>query len=195
MMVLLNRGGYWQCAYLIRKGDFDRIKERGLEAFRDDVRSVSLFLGDRVGELKSWEPVKLLTVRVDRARTWSRAGLLLIGDAAHAMSPIGGVGINLAIQDAVAAANVLGPRLLRNDVSPGDLERVQRRREFPTRITQGVQTFLQDRMIRRVLGSDEQIPLPWPMKLLQRWPFLRRLPARLIGIGIRPEHVKMTEVR
>jgi len=194
-MVLLNRGGYWQCAYLIRKGDFDRIKERGLEAFRDDVRSVSLFLGDRVGELKSWEPVKLLTVRVDRARTWSRAGLLLIGDAAHAMSPIGGVGINLAIQDAVAAANVLGPRLLRNDVSPGDLERVQRRREFPTRITQGVQTFLQDRMIRRVLGSDEQIPLPWPMKLLQRWPFLRRLPARLIGIGIRPEHVKMTEVR
>jgi len=191
MMVMLNRDTYWQCAYLIRKGDLERIKERGLEAFFDDVAAVAPFLRDRMTELKSWDEIKLLTVRVDRLRCWYRDGLLCIGDAAHAMSPIGGVGINLAIQDAVAAANLLGP-VLSLKVPPGreDLERVQRRRELPTRLTQGMQVFIQDRLIRRVLGSNRQIPLPLPLKLIKKWPILRRLPARFIGIGFRPEHLR-----
>jgi 2-polyprenyl-6-methoxyphenol hydroxylase-like FAD-dependent oxidoreductase len=195
MMVMLNRSDYWQCAYLIRKGDFDRIKQRGLDAFHKDIVSVTPFLGDRVDELKDWDGIKLLTVRVDRLRTWHRPGLLCIGDAAHAMSPIGGVGINLAIQDAVAAANILAGPLARGSVSTADLQRVQRRREFPTRLTQNVQVFIQERLIRRVLGSNQQIPTPLLMKLLNRWPFLRRIPARLLGLGIRAEHVKTPEFK
>jgi len=189
MMVTLNRGDYWQCAYLIRKGDFEQIKKRGLEAFRADVVAVAPFLRDRTEELKSWDQIKLLTVLVDRLRKWYRPGLLCIGDAAHAMSPIGGVGINLAIQDAVATANLLGERLSRGTVSIADLQRVQFRRELPTRITQAAQVFIQNRLIRRILGSNEQIQLPWLLRVLMRWPFLRRIPARLIGIGFRPEHV------
>ena len=194
MMVMLNRGDYWQCAYLIRKGDFEQIKQRGLDAFREDVLSVAPFLRDRVEELKDWDPIKLLTVKVDRLRKWYCPGLLIIGDAAHAMSPIGGVGINLAIQDAVAAANILAERLSRNTVSLADLQKVQLRRELPTRITQAGQVFIQDNLIRRVLGNDEEIPLPWPIKLIRRWPSLRRLPARLVGIGFRAEHVRTTSV-
>ncbi|PYS57777.1 MAG: hypothetical protein DMF74_25165 [Acidobacteria bacterium] len=191
MMVTLNRGDYWQCAYLIRKGDYEHIKERGLDAFRKDIVSVAPFMRDRVDELKDWEPIKLLTVKVDRLHKWYRPGLLIIGDAAHAMSPIGGVGINLAIQDAVAAANILAERLSRQTVSVADLQRVQLRREFPTRLTQGMQIIVQNRLVDRILGSDEQIPLPWPMKLVQRWPLLRRIPARVIGIGFRAEHVRI----
>ena len=190
MMVMLNRNDYWQCAYLIRKGDFERIKERGLDAFLADIVSVAPMVKDRMHELKDWEPIKLLTVRIDRLRKWYRPGLLIIGDAAHAMSPIGGVGINLAIQDAVAAANILAERLSRNTASLADLERVQLRREFPTRVTQGMQVIVQDGLIKRILGSDEQIPLPFVLKLVRRWPVLRRIPARLIGIGVRPEHVR-----
>ena len=143
-----------------------------------------------MNEVESWDDIKLLTVRVDRLRTWYRPGLLCIGDAAHAMSPIGGVGINLAIQDAVAAANILATPLARSAVSIADLQRVQRRRELPARIIQGAQVFIQNRLIGRILGTNEQIPVPWPMKLLQRWPLLRRIPAWLVGIGFRPEHVK-----
>ena len=194
MMVMLNRGDYWQCAYLIRKGDFEQIKQRGLDSFREDILSVAPFLRDRVEELEDWDPIKLLTVKVDRLQKWYRPGLLIIGDAAHAMSPIGGVGINLAIQDAVAAANILAERLSRNTASLADLQKVQLRRELPTRITQAVQVFIQDNLIRRVLGTDEEIPLPWPVKLIRRWPSLRRLPARLVGIGFRPEHVQTTSV-
>ena len=190
MMVMLNRGDYWQCAYLIRKGDFDRIRQAGLPSFLDNIVSVAPFLRDRTNELKSWDDIKLLTVQVDRVRKWHRPGLLLIGDAAHAMSPIGGVGINLAIQDAVAAANILAAPLAQGSVSTPDLEQVQRRRELPARRTQAVQVFIQNRLIQRILGSDEQIPLPWPLKLLKRWPVLRRIPARLIGLGVRPEHVR-----
>jgi 2-polyprenyl-6-methoxyphenol hydroxylase-like FAD-dependent oxidoreductase len=190
MMVMLNRGDYWQCAYLIRKGDFERIKERGLETFRQDILSVAPFLQDRVEDLKDWDPIKLLTVKVDRLQKWYRPGLLVIGDAAHAMSPIGGVGINLAIQDAVAAANILAERLTRKTVSLADLHRVQMRREFPTRMTQGMQVFIQDNLVKRILGSDQQIPLPWFLKLVRRWPWLRRIPARVVGIGFRAEHVK-----
>jgi len=192
MVVMLNRYDYWQCAYLIRKGEFDRINRKGLEAFRTDVVSVAPFLHDRIGELESWDQIKLLTVKVDRLREWYRPGLLCIGDAAHAMSPIGGVGINLAIQDAVAAANILAGPLARESLSIADLRRVQRRRELPTRLTQRVQVFIQDRLIRRVLGTNEEIPVPWPMKLLKDWPFLRRIPARMVGIGFRSEHVERT---
>src|SRR6266699_5506640 len=169
MMVTLNRGDYWQCAYMIRKGDFEQIKKRGLEAFRADIVAVAPFLGGRTDELKDWDQIKLLTVLVDRLRKWYRPGLLCIGDAAHAMSPIGGVGINLAIQDAVATANLLGERLSRGTVSESELQRVQFRRELPTRMTQRMQIIIQNRLVDRILGSDEQIPLPWPVKLIQRW--------------------------
>src|SRR5215831_3874814 len=192
MMVMLNRHDYWQCAYLIRKGEFDGIKGKGLEAFRTDVVSVVPFLRDRITELESWDQIKLLTVKVDRLRKWYRPGLLCIGDAAHAMSPIGGVGINLAIQDAAAAANILARPLARGSLSIADLRRVQSRRELPTQMTQRVQVFIQDRLIRRILGTNEEIPVPWPMKLLKHWPFLRRIPARMVGIGFRSEHVGRT---
>jgi len=189
MMVMLNRGDYWQCGYLIRKGEFENIKTRGLEQFRKDVVSVAPFVANRMHELGDWEPIKLLTVRIDRLVKWYRPGLLCIGDAAHAMSPIGGVGINLAIQDAVAAANILWDRLSRNTVSIADLERVQLRREFPTRMTQRLQIILQNNVIHRVLGNPD-FRLPAFMKLFNRWPFLRRIPARIVGIGFRAEHVK-----
>ena len=188
MMVMLNRGNYWQCGYLIRKGEFENIKARGIEQFRADVVSVAAFLHDRMQELPDWEPIKLLTVSIDRLRKWYRPGLLCIGDAAHAMSPIGGVGINLAIQDAVATANILAERLARNTVGLPDLERVQIRREFPTRMTQGLQVFMQNNLIDQVLGNPDW-RAPAPLKLFNRWPFLRRIPARLVGIGFRPEHV------
>jgi 2-polyprenyl-6-methoxyphenol hydroxylase-like FAD-dependent oxidoreductase len=189
MMVMLNRGYYWQCGYLIRKDEFENIKTRGLEQFRKDVVSVAPFVSNRMNELGDWEPIKLLTVRIDRLVKWYRPGLLCIGDAAHAMSPIGGVGINLAIQDAVAAANILWERLSRNTVSIADLERVQLRREFPTRMTQRLQVFLQNNVIHRVLGNPE-FRLPSAMKLFNRWPILRRIPARVVGIGFSAEHVR-----
>jgi 2-polyprenyl-6-methoxyphenol hydroxylase-like FAD-dependent oxidoreductase len=187
--VMLNRGDYWQCGYLIRKGEFENIKARGLEQFRKDVVSVAPFVANRMNELADWEPIKLLTVRIDRLVKWCRPGLLCIGDAAHAMSPIGGVGINLAIQDAVAAANILWDRLSRNTVSIADIERVQLRREFPTRMTQRLQIILQNNVIHRVLGNPD-FRLPSAMKLFNRWPFLRRIPARIVGIGFRAEHVR-----
>jgi 2-polyprenyl-6-methoxyphenol hydroxylase-like FAD-dependent oxidoreductase len=193
MMVMLNRGDYWQCGYLIRKGEFENIKTRGLEQFRKDVVSVAPFVANRMHELGDWEPIKLLTVRIDRLVKWYRPGLLCIGDAAHAMSPIGGVGINLAIQDAVAAANILWERLSRNTVSITDLERVQLRREFPTRMTQRLQIILQNNVIHRVLGNPD-FRLPAFMKWFNRWPFLRRIPARIVGIGFRAEHVKTRDL-
>jgi len=194
MMVMLNRGDYWQCGYLIRKGEYDHIKQRGLEAFRADIASLVPYLRDRVTELKDWEPIRLLTVKVDRLQKWYRPGLLIIGDAAHAMSPVGGVGINLAIQDAVAAANTLAERLARDTVSLADLQRVQLRRDFPTRMTQAMQIFIQNRLVSRILGSTQDFPLPWLLKLMQRWPILRRLPARVVGIGFRAEHVRTKEL-
>jgi 2-polyprenyl-6-methoxyphenol hydroxylase-like FAD-dependent oxidoreductase len=193
IMVMLYREDYWQCGFVISKGEFEKIKERGIESFREDIATIAPFIRDRVAELKTWDDIRLLTVRVDRLRKWYRAGLLCIGDAAHAMSPIGGVGINLAIQDAVAAANILFEPLRKNAVSLKDLEGVQKRRELPTRITQRAQVLVQNQIIRRVLGS-RQLSLPWPLRLFQRFPVLRRIPARLIGIGFRPEHVKSQEV-
>jgi 2-polyprenyl-6-methoxyphenol hydroxylase-like FAD-dependent oxidoreductase len=189
VFVMLDRGDYWQCAYVIAKGGIDAIRQRGLDAFRGDIVAIAPFLRDRVSELKDWNDIKLLTVVVDRLRQWWRPGLLCIGDSAHAMSPIGGVGINLAIQDAVATANLLSGPLARGEVTPADLARVQRRRMFPTRVTQYVQTLIQNRVLSRVLAGQGALTPPWPLRLLQRFPVLRRLPARLIGLGVRPEHV------
>jgi 2-polyprenyl-6-methoxyphenol hydroxylase-like FAD-dependent oxidoreductase len=189
ILFLINREDYWQCAFVIPKGTADEIRQRGLEAFRREIAELEPFLKDRVEELRDWKEVSLLTVRVDRLARWFRPGLLCIGDAAHAMSPIGGVGINLAIQDAVAAANILGPKLLENNVTESDLQAVQGRRSFPTRATQRLQILIQNNVIRRILGSAETLSVPWPLKVLQRWPILRRIPARVIGLGFRPEHV------
>lgn len=189
ILFLINREDYWQCAFVIPKGTADEIRQRGLEAFRGEIAELEPFLKDRVEELRDWKEVSLLTVRVDRLARWFRPGLLCIGDAAHAMSPIGGVGINLAIQDAIAAANILGPKLRENNVTESDLQAVQGRRSFPTRATQRLQILIQNNVIRRILGSAETLSVPWPLKVLQRWPILRRIPARVIGLGFRPEHV------
>jgi len=194
IFVMLDRGDYWQCAYVIPKGGIEEIRQRGLDAFRDAVAAIAPFMRDRVGELRDWNDIKLLTVVVDRLATWYRPGLLCIGDAAHAMSPIGGVGINLAIQDAVAAANILAKPLREGAVTAADLGKVQRRRMFPTRLTQSLQVFIQNRVISRVLAGQQRLALPWPLRLLRRWPFLRRIPARVIGIGFRPEHVRTPDV-
>jgi 2-polyprenyl-6-methoxyphenol hydroxylase-like FAD-dependent oxidoreductase len=194
ILVMINRESYWQCAFVIPKGEADRVRQRGLPAFREDIADLAPFLRDRMEELTDWKDVSLLTVAVDRLSQWSRPGLLCIGDAAHAMSPIGGVGINLAIQDAVATANLLGAILLHKAPSESDLRAVQRRRNFPTWATQRLQIALQNNVIRRVLGGSKPFGLPWPLKLLRRWPILRRIPARLVGVGFRPERVKTPEV-
>jgi 2-polyprenyl-6-methoxyphenol hydroxylase-like FAD-dependent oxidoreductase len=195
ILVLLNRGDYWQAAYVIPKGEADRIRELGLESFREEIGRLEPFLRSRLQELRDWKDVSLLTVTVDRLSQWSRPGLLCIGDAAHAMSPIGGVGINLAIQDAVAAANILGPILVSRAPSECELYAVQKRRSFPTSATQRLQLAIQNNVIRRVLGSAKPLTLSWPLKLLRRWPFLRRFPARVVGVGFRPEHVRTPDVR
>ena len=190
IFITLNRGDYWQCGFVIPKGSAEQIREKGLPAFRAGVAQLAPFAADRVGELRDWNAIKLLTVKVDRLTQWYRPGLLCIGDAAHAMSPVGGVGINLAIQDAVAAANLLAAPLRERRLTMEDLRRVQRRRMWPTRLTQRMQLFIQNRIIRRVLNSTDTPVLPFAVKLLARFPLLRRIPARLIGMGVRPEHVR-----
>ena len=194
VFVMIDRENYWQCGFVIPKGAADQLRNRGIENFREEVASLQPFLRNRVGELRDWNDVSLLTVKVDRLKNWSRPGLLCIGDAAHAMSPIGGVGINLAIQDAVAAANILAAKLAAGNLSDGDLLAVQWRREFPTRVTQRLQLIVQNRAIGRVLASSQPLTLPWPLRLLQHWPVLRRVPARVIGMGFRPEHVRTPQV-
>ncbi|MGH9572630.1 MAG: FAD-dependent oxidoreductase [Candidatus Acidiferrales bacterium] len=190
MMVILNREDYWQCAFVIPKGTAEDVKTRGLPAFRGEIAELEPFLQGRLEELQDWEAVSVLTVSVDRLVSWSRPGLLCIGDAAHAMSPIGGVGINLAIQDAVATANILGPKLLRGRVTEDDLKAVQSRRMFPTRATQSLQVAIQNNVISRVLTDVAPLNLPWLLKLIRAIPYLRRFPARVVGMGFRPEHVK-----
>ena len=189
MLVTLDRGDYWQCAYVIPKGSFAAVKEAGLESFRAEIARIMPELAGRTGEIRTWDDVKLLTVAVDRVTQWHRPGLLVIGDAAHAMSPIGGIGINLAIQDAVAAATILASPLRQRTVAERDLAAVQKRREWPTRMTQGMQLFIQKQFLSRVL-SGAPLPTPLAIKLLRRFPVLRRVPARLVGMGFRPEHVR-----
>ena len=190
ILVTLDRGDYWQCAYLIPKRAFEEIRRQGLPSFREDLVKVAPFLRGRVDELTDWKDVSLLTVAVDHLRQWSRPGLLCIGDSAHAMSPVGGVGINLAIQDAVAAANILAASLLRGPVAEEELRKVQQRREFPTRVTQAFQIFAHKRVLSPALNRQTPIRrLPLLLKILQWFPVLRRIPARVVGIGVRPEHI------
>jgi 2-polyprenyl-6-methoxyphenol hydroxylase-like FAD-dependent oxidoreductase len=190
IFIMLNRGDYWQCGFVIAKDSLGKIRAAGLPLFLDSVAKLAPFAADRVRELQDWEPIKLLTVQVDRLRQWYKPGLLCIGDAAHAMSPVGGVGINLAIQDAVAAANILAQPLRDGRVTDADLAKVQARRMWPTQLTQWAQLIVQNRVIRQVLGSKGPLPPPWIVRLLARYPFLRRIPARMIGLGVRPEHVR-----
>jgi 2-polyprenyl-6-methoxyphenol hydroxylase-like FAD-dependent oxidoreductase len=190
LMVMLDRGDYWQCAYVIPKGGIERLKSQSLDAFRNRVVEMSPFLADRVGELNSWDDIKLLSVTVDRLRKWWRPGLICIGDAAHAMSPIGGVGINIAVQDAVAAANRLAGPLRNGKVTDADLQAVQERRTLPVHFTQWLQLTIQKRIISRVLESERRPKPPLAFRLFGSLPMLRRIPARLIGVGIRPEHVR-----
>ena len=194
-LIMLNRQDYWQCGYVIPKGSSEEIRAAGLPAFRADLAGLASFLGDRVEELRDWNDVKLLTVLVDRLKQWCRPGLLCIGDAAHVMSPVGGVGINLAIQDAVAAANLLTVPLREGHVSLDDLKKVQRRRTFPTVATQRLQIFIQNRVITRALTPSKRTSIPWIVRCIRLWPFLTRIPARLLGIGFRPEHIKTPDVR
>jgi 2-polyprenyl-6-methoxyphenol hydroxylase-like FAD-dependent oxidoreductase len=190
MFVMINREEYWQCGFIIAKGAGDEFRKRGIENFREDIAALEPFLRGRLGELRDWNDVSQLTVKVDRLRQWWRPGLLCIGDAAHAMSPVGGVGINLAIQDAVAAANILSARLRAGELSVEDLRAVQQRREFPTLATQWLQVLIQNGVIKRILSGTQPIRVPWPIKLMQHWKSLRRIPARIIGMGFRPEHVR-----
>jgi 2-polyprenyl-6-methoxyphenol hydroxylase-like FAD-dependent oxidoreductase len=189
IFITLNRGDYWQCGYVIAKGQFEEMRRRPFETFCAEIVKLAPYARDSVDELRGWADVKLLTVRVDRLLEWFRPGLLCIGDSAHAMSPVGGVGINLAIQDAVAAANELFQPLRQGQVALDHLRRVQQRRELPTRATQLLQVAAQRRIIARVLVETAPLKPPLAAHLLAKFPFLRRIPARIIGLGIRPEHI------
>lgn len=193
-LVMLNRGDYWQCGFLIPKGQLEEYKSAGLPAFRKSVAELAPFLSDRVDELKTWDVIKLLTVKVDRLRTWYKQGLLCIGDAAHAMSPVGGVGINLAIQDAVATANILWKPLSERSCTVEDLQNVQLRRLYPARMTQRLQVAIQNNVIKRILKTRGELSAPWFMHAFNAMPLLRRLPAAIIGIGFRAEHIESPDV-
>jgi 2-polyprenyl-6-methoxyphenol hydroxylase-like FAD-dependent oxidoreductase len=194
MIVTIDRTDYWQCAFVIGKGGIERVHAQGLEAFKRAIADGARFLSDRVDELKSFDDVKLLSVSVDRLTTWFKPGLLCIGDAAHAMSPIGGVGINLAIQDAVATANLLAARLRSGTLADRDLAGVQGRRQFPVKLIQRGQVAIQNRVLNPIIsGGNRTLEVPWVVKLLNRSAWLRRWPAQIIGLGVRPEHVRSPE--
>jgi 2-polyprenyl-6-methoxyphenol hydroxylase-like FAD-dependent oxidoreductase len=194
IFIMLDRGDYWQCAFVIPKGSANALRQRDIGDFRRMVLEMSPWLGQRVEEIRSWDDVSLLTVAVDRLTRWWRPGLLCIGDAAHAMSPIGGVGINLAVQDAVAAANILAEPLRSGTLRDEHLMRVQKRREWPAQITQRIQLFVQNRVVSPVLAGTERPQAPWLLKLFGSLPVLQGIPARLVGVGVRPEHIRTPEV-
>ena len=189
IFVLINRRDYWQCGYVIPKGAVEEVRRAGLPAFQEKLARLLPWAADRAPQIASWDQVKLLTVQIDRLKKWWRPGLICIGDAAHAMSPVGGVGINLASQDAVAAGNML------SDGDFSKLKRVQDRREWPARVTQRLQILVQDRIIARVLGSRGPLRPPLFLRLAARFSMLRRIPGRLIGMGVRPEHVSSLEIQ
>jgi len=196
IMVMLDRNDYWQCAYLIAKDGYETIRQNGIEKFRDDVVAVAPFLADRKNEIKGWNDIKLLSVDIDHLEKWYTHGLLCIGDSAHAMSPIGGVGINLAIQDAVAAANILYKPLKGQTVIGTDVLRaVQRRRAFPARVIQQLQIFIQNKVFRKRMSANGQLNPPVFFAFLNKFPLLQRLPARLLGMGVRVEHVRTPEIQ
>jgi len=191
IFVLIDRGDYWQAGLVVRKGAYEEIRARGLPALRENITKLAPFLGDRVNALKTWDDIKLLTVQVDRLERWYREGCLCIGDAAHAMSPVAGVGINLAIQDAVAAANFIVPALKNGGkITNGVLQQIQKRRELPTRVVQRAQLLIQNSIITRILARPGQrMRPPWIVRALGSSDLLRRIPARLVGLGFRREHV------
>jgi 2-polyprenyl-6-methoxyphenol hydroxylase-like FAD-dependent oxidoreductase len=190
--IMLNRGDYWQCAFVIPKDNNERVRAAGLEAFRKSVGSVLPFEAERANAIASFDDVKLLTVQINRLKTWWRPGFLCIGDAAHAMSPVGGVGVNLAVQDAVAAANLLAEPLRTNTLTDADLTAVQNRREWPTSMTQRLQLVMQDNVIAPALTATGDLKPPAMMRLIGAVPWLARFPARIIGLGVRPEHISPT---
>jgi 2-polyprenyl-6-methoxyphenol hydroxylase-like FAD-dependent oxidoreductase len=191
MIVTIDRTDYWQCAYVIAKGGQAQIRSAGIEAFRAAVADGAHFLSDRVGELKSFDDVKLLSVSVDRLRVWSKPGLVCIGDAAHAMSPVGGVGINLAIQDAVATANLLAAKLKAGTLEDSDVDSVCKRRLFPAKVIQAGQVAVHNRVLKpSISGTRRSLDVPWPLRVLNASPWLQRWPAQAIGLGVRPEHVR-----
>ena len=190
MMVTFDRGDYWQCAYMIAKGQYDAVKARGLDAFRDDVVSMAPILKSGISDVKTWDDVKLLTVAINRLKRWTRAGLLCIGDSAHAMSPVGGVGVNLAVQDAVATANLLAAKLAIGCPDENELDAVRRRREFPTRMTQTMQVVAQNKIISVALDSaNRDLRVPLAIQLINALPWLQGVTARFVALGVRPEHV------
>jgi 2-polyprenyl-6-methoxyphenol hydroxylase-like FAD-dependent oxidoreductase len=193
-LVLLDRHDYWQCGLIIAKGDFDAIRTAGLEAFRDSIAKLAHLPASAVAEVDSWDKVKLLSVSVDHVAQWAKEGVVLIGDSAHAMSPIGGVGINYAVQDAVAAANILIPAFKRGDVSLTTLNKIQKRRQQPTRRMQNLQVYIQDHIFSPLLNSKDRIRVPWFFRLFAWFPVLQRLPGRIIGMGFQPEHIATESV-
>lgn len=190
MMITFDRGDYWQCAYVIAKGQHEAVKARGLQALLDDVVRMAPILRSGIADVKSFDDVKLLTVAINRMARWTRPGLLCIGDAAHAMSPVGGVGVNLAVQDAVATANLLADKMQHGCPSESDLDAVRRRREFPVKMTQRMQVIVQNKIISGALqGSDRPLKVPLIVRLITALPWLQGIPARLLALGVRPEHV------
>jgi 2-polyprenyl-6-methoxyphenol hydroxylase-like FAD-dependent oxidoreductase len=190
MLVTFDRGDYWQCAYVIAKGQYDAVKARGLDAFRSDVTGMAPVLAEGLSDIKSWDDVKLLTVAINRLKRWTRPGLVCIGDAAHAMSPIGGVGVNLAVQDAVATANLLAEKLVAGCPSEPELDAVRRRREFPVRVTQAMQVMVQNNLISVALRSGgPSLRAPLLVRIVNALPWLQGITARFVAIGVRPEHV------
>ena len=193
LLVLLDRENYFQVGFVIPKGGLEEIKKRGLTTLHSEITAIASFLRDRITELDDWEKIKLLTVQINRLKKWCRAGLLCIGDNAHAMSPAGGVGINLALQDAVATANLLAAKLKQGPVSVADLEQIQKRREWPTRFIQSIQAFIHRNVVTgRSSGSSDKVPLL--LRLFVWFPVLRAIPARFIGLGPRPEHIQSPKV-
>jgi 2-polyprenyl-6-methoxyphenol hydroxylase-like FAD-dependent oxidoreductase len=188
--IMLYRGDYWQCALVIPKGAYNAMKAEGITGFRARLRTVAGFARDRVETIQSFDDVRVLDVRVDRMDEWARKGLLCIGDAAHAMSPVGGVGINLAIQDAVATANILGPVMRKRVPKYSDLRKIQRRREWPTKVVQWFQVQVQNRILLPHMRARQTPKPPLVLRLANRFPWLRRIPARFIGVGVRPEHIR-----